>query len=348
MKILWVTPYGERIKDGLATYSRSIVQDGCLADRCLVTVLPWNFQKKIKRFLHPIPVICRLVRQMFRYDVVHVQYVPGLFLYHLIVPLMLARAFGRPVVVLTLHEKVRPGDSFFRKALLHLHMRLAPALVVHSKDHLQSLGKFRHKSVLIPHVVRLPIASEHRSRDPHMLLIPGFINPWKGAHTLIAMMGLLRHSHPQVKLYIVGGIHNEGYYQKLRTMAAQKNLEDVVVFRTDFEPSREYWNMLGTAQLVLLPYQHITMSGVLNDAIAAGTPFLLSDIAPFREIAGAAAPHICVPSHDPDEWARRVSHVLDEAEALQQISAHCRTYKERRSPRAIARAHNDLYQSLVS
>jgi len=51
----------------------------------------------------------------------------------------------------------------------------------------------------------------------------------------------------------------------------------------------------------------------LLEAMACGTPLVVSDIAAFRDLAGQAHA-VFAPPGDPDAWGRAVNELLDDAE----------------------------------
>lgn len=346
MKILWVTPYGDHITDGLATYAEGLYRGFQeLEDESLdIRIQPWNFQTKRTRFLKPLGLLWRLVQSIWRSEVVHVQYMPGLYLSHLLLPLTLGRLRGVNVVM-TFHEQLRPGDPWFRRALSWLHYTLASRVIVHSQHHRSSLPvSVQKKTTIIPHLVRRPpIQAQQVVQDENLLVVPGFINPWKGIHVILRAMPHLLQSHPELKLLVAGKVHNEQYFKDLQEIVVDLSLGASVQFQTSFLPELAYWSLLARARLVLLPYQHITMSGVLNDTFAVGTALLTSTIPPFQEVEERVGTSFCVGGQDPEEWACAIRQVIDDVQREGALRDAASRYCEEHSPRMTAKAHRVCY-----
>lgn len=315
MKVLWISPFGE-VEDGLASYANSLRKGflSSLSGKIEVCVIAWNFQKKVKRFLHPVIKIPSIFAGIYRNEVLHVQYVAGAYLLHLVLPFLWAKVLGRRIVV-TFHERTKAGEPIFRRFLNNVHYSLVDVGIVHSKEHLNSVpDHWRTKFLHIPHMTRTPGDIRCDTDDKEVLLIPGFINSWKGHEVVIkAMPQILKHK-PECILSIQGKVYDESYYQKLIGLVSELKLEDSVTFKTAYLSEEDYWCSIKSATMVLLPYSSITMSGVLNDALSVGSTLVVSELPSFREQLGCNG--FYVKNRDVDAWATTVIDVFSDKKSL--------------------------------
>jgi glycosyltransferase involved in cell wall biosynthesis len=233
----------------------------------------WPYKSRIKRILGPISSFFKLSEICRTHDIIHVQYHIGEY-GPLFLPIM-GIIKGKSKLVLTLHEIHKEHPCI--KRLSEWSYRYADLLFVHTKEHRQEVPQAK----IIPFGIRK--ISEGRIKGSRTeVLIPGFINRWKGHDVGInALEGMSIH------LTILGKSYDEDYFKEIQALAAGK---DWITIKEGFASSEEYDRAFREADLILLPYRKITMSAVLADAVAYHKPMVASDIPAFREYLGGIVP----------------------------------------------------------
>lgn len=227
-----------------------------------------------------------------RYDVLHLHWPETLFkdsrpghgvVKRVLVTILLLRlaALGTPVVW-TVHNPL-PHEHLSRIDA-RLYRALTSRVVHHVVLNEADRGRYESATV-IPHghyrdlypAMPLPMADTRRGR--FTLLSFGLIRPYKGLDALI--IAFRDSGLSGVRLRIVGLAVDEGYLESLRALAhGVPNIE--------FDPRHvehdEVGHVLGSADLVVLPYRRLTNSGVLLLALSVGRPVLAPNVGACSEV----------------------------------------------------------------
>jgi glycosyltransferase involved in cell wall biosynthesis len=271
-------------------------------------------------------------------DVVHFQWLPAQPL-----DVGLLRAFSAPRV-LTAHDVIPreavPGQRAAQRALY----RRVEAVVVHSRhgaDRLAALGVERERVHEIPHgILSLPeggaLPRELTDTGEPVVLLAGLLRPYKGIDVLLeAWRGV-----DGAQLWIAG-------LPRMDEARLRASAPPGVQWVTRFVSDPEFGALLRRADLVVLPYREIDQSGVLFAALGAGRPLILSDVGGFPEVAATGAAEL-VPAGDPGALRARLTDLLgDEVARHRMAGAAARAATERYGWGPIARAHLDLYGTLI-
>jgi glycosyltransferase involved in cell wall biosynthesis len=284
----------------------------------------------------------RVRRAAAQADVVHYQWLP--------VPQLDARLLPRErPVVLTAHDVLprEPGPG--QVAALIGAYRSAAAVVVHSehgRDRLvREAGVLRERIHVIAHGAFThllevpdpqPLPPELAAVERPVVLLFGLMRPYKGIDVAIeALRGL-----DEAELWVVG-------MPRMDTAPLKAAAGPNVRFVERFVEDREIAALMQRADLVVLPYREIDQSGVLFTALAFGRPLVLSDVGGFPEVAEAGAARL-VPPGDAGALRAAVRELLADEPARAALAAGAaRAARERFGWDAIARAHLELYASLV-
>ena len=232
--------------------------------------------------------------------------------------------------IVVLHT-VLPSPSAHQRTVLEDVCASASSVVVMTQNARSVLlATYRvapSKVVVIPHgvaTVHTPDATAPRMPRKR-LLTWGLISRGKGLEWAIRAMGLLRdfdveyviagQTHPKVR-----AAEGEVYREHLRALVAELGLADRVVFDDRYLDARELGRLVGTADVVVLPYESTEQatSGVLAEAVAAGLPVVATGFPHAVELlsggAGLIARHA-----DPDSIAAGVRTILDSDDIVQRM-----------------------------
>jgi glycosyltransferase involved in cell wall biosynthesis len=251
------------------------------------------------------------------YDVIH---------YHGVGPALmtpLARALGRPRVVVTVHALDGERDKWgaLAKATLRtgtfLSARVPHATIVPSQalaDHLALC--YGCEAIYIPNGVRArpprppdQITSRLGLDAGRYVLFVGRFVPEKRPHVLI---NAFRHVPGDVRLVLVGDTsHTDAYTHSIRRAAA---IDDRVLL-PGFLSGPILEELYSSAAVFVLPSRLEGLPLTVLEAGSYGVPLVLSAIPPHHEIVGVSGPgHRLVPIDDEDALAETIRVVLSALE----------------------------------
>jgi glycosyltransferase involved in cell wall biosynthesis len=278
MKVCLISSYPPKAS-GIGTYT--IYFQETLSRLAHVDVLSWNYDSWLSKLLSPLTNLGALRKAVKDYDIVHVQYHLGDVLFLFLPVLCVLERKAR--IVLTLHEDYLNLPLSFIITWYHsLFYRCADLLILHTSEQLKVLtAGLKKRSVVIPHGV---IKREPRRRPrKHQILLPGFVNPWKGHDVAVHALSLILKKVPDARLMIAGKAHDEAYAENVRGLISGLGLKRHVTFKDRYIEQKELFSSLRTADIALLPYRRITMSGILCHIISWNVPCVMSDLAVLKE-----------------------------------------------------------------
>ena len=213
----------------------------------------------------------------------------------------LARRNGHTKVVALLHNLIphesRPGDKLFSRYFIGS----IDAAVSLSKSVLEDIKVFNAQlpAVFSPHPlydnfgekVSREEACAHLGLDPNRryFLFFGLIRDYKGLDWLLeAFCEAKAHTPhstlptPPFNLIIAGEFYTDG--TKYHALAEKLQLEDALVWRSEFIPDSEVRYYFSAADLIVQPYKTATQSGVTQIAYHFEKPMLVTRVGGLPEI----------------------------------------------------------------
>ncbi len=259
--------------------------------------------------------LTRLFREA-RYDLVHVHggLNPTL---GLVAPLAAWRA-GIPVVA-TFHTWFprSAGYRILRKPLQRLLDRHADVIAVSSAARDAMARYFRADWHIIPNGVDTarfhPDGRSIREGvfSPRLLFL-GRLEPRNGLETLLEALPMIHDRYPGARLLVAG---DGPWRRRYRRLAAR--FGDRVEFLGAVLAERPA--LYRSADLYLCPTNRASFGVTLLEAMASGTPMVVSDLPAFREVAVGAARY--VPAGDPAAWGEAVVTLLGDAAGRRALAA---------------------------
>jgi polysaccharide biosynthesis protein PslF len=209
---------------------------------------------------------------------------------------------------------------------------------------------------VIPHgaVDHGPIRIQRRSTDRPLILTWGLLGPGKGIEWAIDAMPGLRDLNP--RYLVIGKTHpkvierdNEDYRHGLILRAERRGVGDIVEFDDTYLGVAELANLVGSADVVLLPYdsRDQVTSGVLIEAVAAGRPVVSTGFPHAIELL-TDGPGLVVPQRDPIALESALRRVLSEPGLADTMSAHAAQKAPDLLWTAVAGRYRQYAESLVS
>ena len=160
-----------------------------------------------------------------------------------------------------------------------------------------------------------------RGSDGPRLLWLGRIEPRNDLGTVLAAMPRILERHPAAHLTVVG----DGPWRGRMERAARR-LGPCVEFAGYINGGRP--GFYRDADVYLCPTTRASFGVTLLEAMACGTPLVVSDIPAFRDLA-AHAQAVFAPPGDPDAWGEAVNALIDDTDRRATMAREGRRVAER-------------------
>ncbi len=213
---------------------------------------------------------------------------------------------------------------------------------------LAALGAVPSRSAVIPHGPLAPVVPGGSMRapgtgsGPRQVLFFGKILEYKGVEDLLAAFAGLSAS-ALVRLVVAGQCDDAATRARLRALA--EACRKPAVLRLERIPDRDVASLFESADVVALPYRHVTTSGCAMLALAYGRPLIVPESGAFAHLPRAA-----VVRYDGTRpgLTSALSQVANaEGPALAAMSAAARTYAAELSWSEIAMRTRNEMQSVL-
>jgi phosphatidylinositol alpha-mannosyltransferase len=157
-----------------------------------------------------------------------------------------------------------------------------------------------------------PLAADVSRGDPALLFL-GRLDPRNGLDTVLAAMPRILERQAGARLTVAGDGPLRPLYQRLA-----RPLGPAVTFigRVNGDRPEHY----GSADLYLCPTTKASFGITLLEAMACGTPMVVSDIIGFRELVDGGQEAVLVPKDSPAVWADTVLELHGDPDRLQEMS----------------------------
>src|SRR5881397_2238883 len=280
-----------------------------------------------------------------RYDLVHVH--GGLApTFGLAAPLA-AWQVGIPVVA-TFHSWFARslGCRVFRRPLQKILDRHAATIAVSEPVVAANARYFRANWDIIPNGVDVEFFQPNGRRPtdalthgPRLLFL-GRIEPRNGLGTALAALPRILARHPNAVLTVAGDGPWRGYYER-----RARALGDSVRFVGQvFEERPEYY---AAADLYLCPTTIASFGVTLLEAMACGTPMIVSDNLGFRSVIAGGAEAVMVPKDNPAAWAETALDLIADPERRRVMGEAGRAKAARFAWPRIARRELAVYERVL-
>jgi glycosyltransferase involved in cell wall biosynthesis len=223
---------------------------------------------------------------------------------------------------------------------------------------LESYGTSPGKVSVVPHGAAGTLAARSASRrqagGPRVLTW-GLLGPGKGIEHAIEAVALLRGSGVKLDYTVAGQTHprvlartGEAYRQSLQELAAARGVGDCVHFDDRYLPVSALVDLVGTADVVLLPYDSLEQvtSGVLIEAITAAKPVISTRFPHAVELLSGGA-GLLVERKDPADIAAALARALTEPGLAGRMSCHAADMAPRLLWPAVAASYRGLAAALT-
>lgn len=257
---------------------------------------------------------------------------------------------------------IKMGFLLLNKAIGLLSSRV---IVVH-KEHANIL----QKNYKLNNVVCIPIGlsssrvvSKNNAKraldltNRKLLLVFGFIVPYKGVEYAIRAMHKVIKRIPEALLIIAGTTVPSAssckeamtYIGNLRSLIRDLELSDHIILRNEYIPETDVPLYFGSSEVVILPNTEQTgPSEVWRLAAIYGVPSVATEISYFKEDIVDGETGLLVPVEDSESIAKAAVELLTNDFLRAKICRNLKELSQNYEASNIARKHVRLYESLLS
>ena len=150
-------------------------------------------------------------------------------------------------------------------------------------------------------------------RHPRLLFL-GRLDPRNGLENLLAAMPFILGRYPGTQLIVAGDGPLRSHYER---RAAPLGPSVQFVGRVNGERPAHY----RAADLYLCPSTKASFGITLLEAMACGTPMIVSDITGFRELIDGGDEAVLAPCDDPEAWARAAIALIGDPARRRRMAA---------------------------
>lgn len=234
---------------------------------------------------------------------------------------LLAKFMGRQNLTFVCHN-VFPHERFpLDKKLTRLTLKNGKHFIVHAKGEAEELKQIMPNPdcQVTPHPSYNAFCFENMTKaqareklgllsEERVLLFFGFVRPYKGLKHLINAMPKIKKSLENVKLMIVGEFGSPedkaAYMDQIKALSAVNTaLEDAVIIKDGYTPDREVEKYFASCDMVVLPYESATQSGIVQIAYGFGKPVVVTNVGGLPDVVEDNRTGYVVPPQDENALA---------------------------------------------
>lgn len=241
---------------------------------------------------------------------------------------LLTHFLGRCKVIFICHN-VFPHERFpLDRFLTKLTLRCGDGFIVQSRQDEQDLCSILSdpKRIFTPHPtynafrIRNLTMQEGRELiqmplDRPMLLFFGFVREYKGLKYLLKALPQIQKTIPDIVLWVVGdfGEDKEDYFRLIEEL----NIKDYIRLVEGYIPDEEVEQYFAATDLVVLPYESATQSGIVQIAYGFEKPVVVTDVGGLPDVVLNGKTGYVVPSKEPGKIADAVVRFFTEKKGIQ-------------------------------
>ncbi len=268
---------------------------------------------------------------------------------------------GRPVVatahVVTPHERIRFQEAIYRR----IH-RLGSLIIAHSEFDRRRLqeefGVEPGRVAVIPHgeygfFERHEPADRQEARrrlglgrEDEVALFFGYVREYKGLDVLLEAWPAVAETRPAARLVVAGDPVRLGPERRAELERRAERLG--AVHRFGYVPFADVGRYFAAADVLAMPYRHVSQSGVLYLALALGVPVVATRVGALPEMLRHGDSALLVPPESPGELARALIRALGDPGRRERLARGGRRIAREHSWPAIAEQTERAFARLVS
>ncbi|MEM7103393.1 MAG: glycosyltransferase [Bacteroidota bacterium] len=145
-----------------------------------------------------------------------------------------------------------------------------------------------------------------------VVLFFGLIRPYKGLDKLIESFRYIRDEYPDTTLLIVGEAYEDA--QKYHDLIESEGIKDQTIMVSEFIPNEEVELYFKASDLVCMPYNSASQSGILMMAYGMRKPVVVTDVGGLAELVQNHKTGMIVKHNDPKLLAEGIKTTFKDQE----------------------------------
>lgn len=146
--------------------------------------------------------------------------------------------------------------------------------------------------------------------DERVVLFFGFVREYKGLRHLLRAMPLLRGFGMDVRLLVVGDFGDDR--QEYMDLIDELGIGDMLEIHGGYIPDKEVEKYFAASDLVALPYESATQSGIVQIAYGFEKPVVVTDVGGLPDVVTDGETGYVVEPGNPDALAEAVRRYFEE------------------------------------
>lgn len=226
-----------------------------------------------------------------------------------------AKMAGKRIIV-TAHNVVSHEEKSWEMPVYAAIYRLSDTMIVHARKNREEAARIFSmdpaRISVVPHGDYMffndePTAVPSPDGEATILFF-GYIRPYKGLKLLIRAMEKVRRSVPEARLTIAGDPKED--FGPYREEIRRRGLESCVDIHLGYVPFDEVRGYFIRAHVVVLPYEKVSQSGVIQLAYGFGRPVVVTDVGGLPEAVDDGKSGFVVSAGDDGALAGRLVSLL--------------------------------------
>ncbi|MFB0565213.1 MAG: glycosyltransferase [Candidatus Aminicenantaceae bacterium] len=169
---------------------------------------------------------------------------------------------------------------------------------------------------------RKAIREELRIGETDIFLgIIGLLVPLKGHLLLFEAVRLVKETHPDIKLLVLGKTVDELYATRLKDMVEKLGIRENVIFSN---PRDDINAILSALDIFILPSQREGFSRILLEAMACSLPIIATDVSGNSEAIVERESGLLVPFGEAKQLAKAIEHFITNTENSRLMGEYAR------------------------
>ncbi len=237
----------------------------------------------------------------------------------------IVKLLRKRVPVLFICHNVLPHERFpFGRFLTRMTLKNGDGYIVQSKEDEQKLCSillspiyqktvhptyniFKQKN-LSREEARKQLAVED---ERPILLFFGFVRKYKGLKYILEAMPAIHKKIPECELFVVGDFFEDDKEEYI-SLIEKTGAGSAVRIYDGYIPDNEVETFFAAADLVVLPYESATQSGIVQIAYGFGLPVLVTDVGGLPDVVSDGKTGYVVPPMDSEILGKKVIEFFEE------------------------------------
>lgn len=233
--------------------------------------------------------------------------------------ILMAIFMGKQNLTFVCHN-VFPHERFpLDKMLTRMTLKCGKHFIVHAKEEATELKQIMEEPdyQVTPHpsynAFRFANLTKEQARgllnipeNQKVLLFFGFVRPYKGLRYLIEALPEVIKALPDVRLMIVGEFAGEDEKNQYLQQIREAGMTDYVQIEDGYIPDQEVEKYFAACDMVVLPYESATQSGIVQIAYGFEKPVVVTAVGGLPDVVTDQETGYIVPPCNPGKLAEGI------------------------------------------